>query len=260
MGVLSRGSFDVIESDKAEFAEMVTAAMEIHGREPSAMALRLWWRTLDGYSLGDVREAFGSYLSDPDSGRFPPTPAAIIGHMNPGQRHPCADEAWAMCLESFDEAATVCVTPQIMESRAVAQPVMEAGDQIGARMAFRAAYERMVRGSSAGPSWELSLGHDPDMRARAAEAAVRAGRLPIAKVQHLLTDAHQPERLRLPGKVTDISSARAEAMRKLGDVLGGQTPDDDTPRQLAERLRRSRISDAKAKALADLKTITTDAS
>ncbi len=57
---------------------------------------------------------------------------------------PSADEAWALALETFDEAATVCLTDEILLAAVAASPVWESGDRVGARMAFKAAYERVL--------------------------------------------------------------------------------------------------------------------
>ena len=58
---------------------------------------------------------------------------------------PGADEAWAIALEALDEACSVVWCGEIQQAFAIARPVLVAGDKIGARMAFRNAYDRLVR-------------------------------------------------------------------------------------------------------------------
>lgn len=57
------------------------------------------------------------------------------------------------------------------------EPILEAGDKIGARMAFMSAYERLVsfaRAEDQPAKWEVSLGYDAGRRVTAIESAVRA--------------------------------------------------------------------------------------
>jgi hypothetical protein len=92
-------------------------------------------------------------------------------------RHPTANEAWALVLSSQDEAETVVWTEQIAEAAGIAQPILDDGDKTGARMAFRDAYERILRERSDSPRWFASLGSDPVRRQDALDRAVSAGRL-----------------------------------------------------------------------------------
>ena len=69
-----------------------------------------------------------------------------------------------MVLASLDESETVVWTDQVAEAAAVARPILEAGDDVGARMAFRDAYERIVRERVDEPRWFPSLGSDAGRR------------------------------------------------------------------------------------------------
>jgi xanthine dehydrogenase iron-sulfur cluster and FAD-binding subunit A len=91
--------------------------------------------------------------------------------------HPTANEAWALVLSSHDEAQTVVWTEQIAEAAGIVQPILDAGDEVGARMAFRDAYERILRERPDSPRWFPSLGNDPVRRQDALDRAVAAGRL-----------------------------------------------------------------------------------
>lgn len=91
--------------------------------------------------------------------------------------HPTANEAWALVLSSHDEAETVVWTEQIAEAAGIVQPILDAGDEVGARMAFRDAYERILRERPESPRWFPSLGSDPVLRQAALYRAVASGRL-----------------------------------------------------------------------------------
>ena len=182
-------------SDRKSFAEMLSVTLEIHGKTLNTGVLTLWWQLLEGYDFGQVKAAFAGYLGDSSAGRYPATPAAIIAKITESDGRPCADEAWSIALESFDEAATVCTTPEIMEAVAVAMRVYDSGDRIGARVAFRAAYDRITaraRKHGVTPSWQLSLGHDENQRYAVAQRAVEVGRIPPERAQALLP-APEPE-------------------------------------------------------------------
>jgi hypothetical protein len=64
---------------------------------------------------------------------------------------------------------------------AIARPILEARDEVGARMAFREAYGRLVdeaRRKRIPAAWSASLGFDKERQVLAIEQAVQAGRLP----------------------------------------------------------------------------------
>lgn len=106
--------------------------------------------------------------------------------------HPTANEAWGMALLSRDEAETVVWTEQIAEAAGIAQAILDAGDDVGARMAFRDAYERILRERPKSPMWFPSLGSDPARRTAALERAVMAGRLTDSHAAGLLPAPSDP--------------------------------------------------------------------
>jgi hypothetical protein len=120
------------------------------------------------------------------------TLAAIIERLQSADSRPGANEAWGIAIAGFDEAETVVTNDEIMAAMSAARPVMDSGDEIGARMAFRDAYERIVRESreqgKGKPRWFPSLGHDPSRREAALRKALDQGLLPRSQVYGLLPD------------------------------------------------------------------------
>lgn len=105
------------------------------------------------------------------------TMGAILQRIQAADGRPGKDEAWSMALRASDEYETVLLTAEIRQAMAASEPILRAGDKIGARMAFMSAYERLVTSSrsDATPTvWELSLGFDPQRRVIAVESAIRA--------------------------------------------------------------------------------------
>lgn len=107
-------------------------------------------------------------------------------------------EAYGLALTSADQQATVVWTDEIAQAWAVAAPLLDAGDKFGARQAFIEAYGRITgeaRALRRRPVVQVSLGHDPEARARAVQEAITAGRLP-GGLEGLTDDLR--EQLQLP--------------------------------------------------------------
>lgn len=119
----------------------------------------------------------------------PLTSGAVFERLDQDDGRPSGDEAWAIGLQSTDDADTVVWNQEIQQAMVAARPILAVGDEVGARMAFRDSYNRIVRGNrecGARPSWSASLGWDKERRAVALEQAQRIGLLPAPVVAALL--------------------------------------------------------------------------
>jgi hypothetical protein len=175
------------ERDFGDFTALLDAACSLLSRgayQPSPANAALWFRSLAAHDLAAVRAGFDAHIKDPKHGRFVPTPADILGHiegLHGSDGRPGVEEAWAIAIAAFDEAATVVWTAETAAAWVIARPVMSAGDDVGARMAFREVYERLVREARRRMepcTWQETIGHDPERRHAALESAAKAGRLP----------------------------------------------------------------------------------
>jgi len=212
------------DSEKSKFLKMMQATLALYDKTATTETVGLWWRLLAGYEFSDVERAFVGYLKC-EEGRFPPKPASIIAMidaMRPDGRLG-ADEAWAMI--PMDEYASAVITQEMAEALHVARPLLEAGDKIGARMAFKEAYARIVgenKRNGVKPSWFPSLGHDKAGRDSALAEAVRLGRLsadhavgllPTEKIAPMLQSAGDA-RTALAYKIPNAEmSARIQAIK-----------------------------------------------
>jgi hypothetical protein len=176
-------------SDFQEFCAVldgVCSLLSRGGYQPNAASSALFFRSLQAYPMDVVRRGFEAHCQDPQRGRFAPVPADILAQIEgaaASDGRPEADEAWALAVAARDEGATVVWTAEAAEAFGVCRPVLDAGDEVGARMAFRAAYSRLVAEARAAREpirWSASEGHDPGRRAAVLIAAVEAGRLPVA--------------------------------------------------------------------------------
>lgn len=106
------------------------------------------------------------------------TPKAILDRIDDALGRPAANEAWAIASTALDERATIVWTNEMATAWSLARPVAEAGDMVGARMAFIAAYDRVVRGArelKAVPTVTVSIGWDSEGRNPAIEKALSLG-------------------------------------------------------------------------------------
>lgn len=181
----------------ADTAPFVAMLRDVFGLYPQARALSdgqvaVFFRALAAYSLQQVRAALDAHVRDPERGRWPPVPADVVAQITAAARvdgRPGPEEAWAIALRASDEAATVVWTAEIALALAACRPVLDAGDEVGARMAFREAYSRAVEAARArgvAPAWAASLGHDEQQRERALDSAVQMGLLPAQEAAALL--------------------------------------------------------------------------
>jgi hypothetical protein len=165
----------MMSNDKKEFAELLNVTLMFYDKEVNKEMLDIWWNASRAYTLALVRQAFDHHLKDKDRGRFAPKPADLIAAIDkllPDGR-PGADEAWAIYPRSESESAAI--NDEISFAAQVALPLINEGDLIAARMAFKEAYIRVVEHNKLKgikPKWFMSLGHDVDNRKRALEDAL----------------------------------------------------------------------------------------
>jgi hypothetical protein len=184
------------DTDTAEFIAMLRDVFGMYpsAKQPSDGQLAMFFRAVSGYPLDVVRAAFDAHVRDPQRGRFPPLPADLIAQIDGAKAddgRPGADEAWAIAVRSHDENATVVWTEEITQAWGIAKAVMDLGDEVGARVAFRDAYNRItVEARRAGVPlrWVASLGLDPEGRAQALSHAEALGRMLPAPQTALLLE------------------------------------------------------------------------
>ena len=213
------------DPEKSKFLKMMQATLAVYDKTASVETVCLWWNLLSCYDFADVEIAFSRYLKSAE-GRFSPKPAsiiAIINAMRPDGR-PGVDEAWAMIPR--DECVSAVITEEMAEAYGIAKPLLDDGDQVAARMAFKDAYGRIVeKNKIAGiaPKWFPSLGSDPMMRETVLAEAVRLGRLGCDHAAKSVPEiADQSKKHLAVENKTPISNAKAlENIAKIRQMLGG---------------------------------------
>lgn len=162
-------------TDKAKFSRILATMAEVYGRTITPELTAVYWSVFSKYPMEQIEQAARKHV---ETAKFFPSPAELLEYMPAARanQHVGADEAWSIAIESFDEERTVVMTPQISEARGVALPIYQSGDEIGARVAFRDAYNRIVK-TAGEPVWFVSAGHDGARRADAIARAASMGRI-----------------------------------------------------------------------------------
>lgn len=212
----------MVERDYEPFSMMLDDVWGFYpqAKQPTAGQKAMFFRALSDHTIAAVRSGFDAHVRDPQRGRFPPLPSDVIAQIEgriAQDMRPGPEEAWAIALQACDEAKTLVWTAEIAQAWGIARTVHAQGDEVGARMAFKDAYGRLIAKARADRTpvvWAPTIGHDAEQRDEALQRAHSAGLLP------------KPERLReLP------APDHAMSMRNTG-----------MPAQVRERLQALRES------------------
>ena len=164
----------------SEITRALAVTAELTGTELSVVALQAMERELGNYKVSAVITAMTRCRREL-TGRL--TLAAVLERIESADGRPTANEAWGIALSGFDESMTIITNQEINAAMSVARPIMDVGDEVGARMAFRDSYERTVtenRNQGVNPEWYPSMGSDKRMRAAVVAGAVERGLLPMS--------------------------------------------------------------------------------
>lgn len=203
--------------------EDLAAAAEVMGQEVRPAGLLAMSDELMAYPLEVSRAALIRVRRE--CRRL--TLAGILERIETADGRPLADEAWATAILAMEESETFIWTLETQQAFAVARPLVEINDRVGARMAFRDAYARLVqaaRANSVPVAWSPSLGWDVERRREVLEIAVANGRLAASYAQGLLPG---PDRASAVQAVKTLTLAASD-----GVVVGGR---DNTERAVAMR-------------------------
>lgn len=237
------------EDDYDAFAKLLDQAYALHAKTLPLEAKMIFFKAMEPYPFDVVSRAMTATIRDPQRGQYPPKPADLIAQIqgaagNDGR--PGAEEAWAIALTSRDEADTVVWTQETAEAFAIAGPVLAMGDEVGARMAFKEVYQRLVatsRNSNVPVRWSPSLGWDLERRTAALTKASNAGLLTAPVVAGLLPPP-------ATGALDADPSARSQ-LDKIRQMMAAMNAERSQEAEL--EAQRERDATAEAKRLANEK-------
>lgn len=216
--------------------------------------LAWWWKALEPYSLQNVSAAIALHSRQ---SAFKPKPADLIDIINQQDGRPTADEAWPMALLAMSEGSTVVWTEETEQSWYHCYPTIEVGDKIGARMAFRQHYQKLIdhaRMNGVAAKWNVSLGQDQSHRETTLKLAHQKGFLTKDWVKNLLPSPeikgdgqHIAALVGYDGKVDAAPTESAkEKLLKLREVLAKPSKsrsDTEAERKAVEQKRRDHLAE-----------------
>ena len=159
----------------AELVKAVAVTAELCGRVFSPEAAAVFVSDLSPYPEAQVLAALVRCRKEV---RNVLTLVDVISRLDDGRPGP--EEAWAML--PMTELQTAVWTVEMSQAFGVVVGMIDAGEVVPARMAFKETYQRMVaqaRDRGVPVHWLVSLGHDAAGREGVVTAAVEAGRLSL---------------------------------------------------------------------------------
>lgn len=134
-------TFEMNDQQVAGLAAAICATAEAMGQEMNPGTAAIMAEDLCAYPVQVVKAALKACRFEV-KGKL--AMADILQRVQIADGRPGKDEAWAIAMTTNDEFETVVLTDEIQLALAAAKPVLDAGDKVGARMAFNSAYERLV--------------------------------------------------------------------------------------------------------------------
>ena len=147
-------------------------------------------------------------------------------NMGPADGRPGPEEAWARMPKGErmeDETIVWCEEEQAAYH--ACRPLLLAGDQIGARMAFKERYERelsLARSKEIPVRWTVSAGYDMERRLTALAMAVQEKRLSLESALHFVPGEREQDFSTMlpPGETRGLLSGKAEKPLNLPGLPG----------------------------------------
>ena len=171
-------------TEKESFIDMLQTTVELYGSKLTAGSVSIWTAVMGKYDFEDVRDALAMHIANSPHA---PKPSDLINFINAKDGRPGADEAWAMV--PHNESVSAVLSQEMLTAMGSSNPLLDEGDAVAARMAFKSAYTRLVneaRAISRPAEWFPSLGDDKFGRQEVIKEAVRLGRLSINHATKLL--------------------------------------------------------------------------
>ena len=148
-----------MKTDVEKILEAVSVTAELTGADLSENAKAAMVEELLPFGVGKSLDALNRCRREL-TGRL--TLAAVLQRIDTGL--PSADEAWGLVSEGLRDERVTVVVPAIAQQAVAmgAAELLRNGDKTGARMAFKAAYEKLAGGLdlSGGVRWVVERGWD----------------------------------------------------------------------------------------------------
>lgn len=240
----------------SKLIEAIAVTAELCGRTFTPAAAAMFVADLAGHSERQVLVALQRCRQEV---RGVLTLHDVVSRIDDGR--PGVEEAWSIALASRDERDSAVWTCEIAEAWNVARAVMDLGDEVGARMAFKECYGRLVeaaRRERRPHAWILTEGFDLMRRAEVLRRAEQQGRV-VVGAGHLLAlpNPHGPAALLETSAVAPsagLSQAGRAAVESMRDLLTSRrqfmAAQVVSARHTTDKLRAATLMQAEAYAAA----------
>jgi len=146
--------------DQKEFSDILRLLLKTYSKTADKELTGIFWAALVDIEISVIREAASAYIR---TNRFSPTPADIRELAGANRSAwPTPEEAWNMLPKTEDTGGWMC--QELATAMGACIDSLDAGDRIGARMAFLEVYRREIQGKRGKPKWWLSepssISHD----------------------------------------------------------------------------------------------------
>lgn len=167
--------------NEEQLIQAIAVTAELCGRTLSPEAARVFVDDLRGFDSAMVAGALKRCRKEV---RGSLTVQDVVSRLDDGRPGP--EEAWASIPNG--EGASVVWTVEMSQAWGVAAALIDAGETVAARMAFKETYTRLVnqaRDHGQPVKWLVSLGHDPRARTGVLALAVQQGKISAAEAHEM---------------------------------------------------------------------------
>lgn len=182
-----------------ELIEAVAVTAELCGRTFSEAAARVFVADVSRFPEAQVIAALARCRREV---RGALTVQDVVSRLEDGR--PGVEQAWAQV--PLTEAQSAVWTEEAAQAFGAALPLIERGDMVAARMAFKECYTEAVnRARDAGKParWTITLGFDVEARKHVLEAAVADGRLPLEYARQFWPNVPAPAGRAIEGRIME---------------------------------------------------------
>lgn len=249
----------MLPTEKVQFVEMLRRAFRFAGKELTAEMAIDWHEEFADWPLAALDSAFRRHRRESP---YPPKPAdlwRVLDQAGADDGRPGPDEAWGLLVRLVrDERETGVLSGEMREAWSVCGPILDAGDEVGARRCFIEVYTRAVasaRQRREVARWTVTLGTDRALRAIRLDEAVRYRRIGRDHAAGLLSGPSPASIDQVAGLLSGPESPPqsldvAERLRGLAALLRRFIADDDARRRAdveatraAEDAEKARIAE-----------------
>lgn len=216
-------------TEKEKIADLIEITAEISGNPFKPQVIALMVEDLSEWEFNDIQAALNACRREV-KGRL--SLKDIIDRLpKKGDELPSADELWGQVLEYLTDESKSFVLPEMafkaLEStNGGIYELATSGDKVAARMAFKAAYERLSQGFNGKVQYTVRLGTDKENQAAAIKTAYLENKITKDTAAAFLPDTDEQIGL-LPPQTAEMIENKAkiaEMIKKIG-VNRGKSDD-----------------------------------